>query len=71
MAATVPCQMTGLNKMTEAMLLLREQAEVTLHGGHGAMSDGGLMTEAMLLLVEQAEVTLHGGHGAMSDGRLE
>ena len=39
--ATVPCQMAG-SKMTEAMLLLREQAGVTLHGGHGAMSDGGL-----------------------------
>ena len=30
------------SKKTEAMLLL-EQSEVTLHGGHGAMmSDGGL-----------------------------
>ena len=37
----MPCQMAG-SKMTEAMLLLREQAEETLHGGHGAMSDGGL-----------------------------
>ena len=39
--ATVPCQMAGWKK-TEAMLLLRGQAEETLHGGHGAMSDGGL-----------------------------
>ena len=30
------------SKKAEAMLLLLEQAEVTLHGGHGAMSDGGL-----------------------------
>ena len=37
----MPCQMAG-SKKTEAMLLLREQAEETLHGGHGAMSDGGL-----------------------------
>ena len=38
--ATVPCHMAG-SKMTEAMLLLREQAGVTLHGDHGAMSDDG------------------------------
>ena len=38
----MPCQMAGLNKMPEAMLLLVEQAEVTLHGGHGAMSGGRL-----------------------------
>ena len=30
------------SKKAEAMLLLLEQAEVTLHGGHGAMSDGRL-----------------------------
>ena len=31
------------SKKTEAMLLLLEQSEVTLHGGHSAMmSDGGL-----------------------------
>ena len=29
------------SKKTEAMLLLREQAGVTLHGNHGAMSDDG------------------------------
>ena len=38
----MPCQMMAGSKMTEAMLLLREQAGVTLHGDHGAMSDGGL-----------------------------
>ena len=37
----MPCQMAGWKK-TEATLLLLEQAEETLHGGHGAMSDGGL-----------------------------
>ena len=37
----MPCQVAG-SKKTEAMLLLREQTEVTLHGGHGAMSNGGL-----------------------------
>ena len=41
MEATVPCQVAG-SKKPEAMLLLREQAEVTMHGGHGAMSNGGL-----------------------------
>ena len=37
----MPCQVAG-SKKTEAMLLLREQTEVTLHGGHCAMSNGGL-----------------------------
>ena len=41
MEATVPRQMTGWKK-TEAMPMLLEQAEETLHGGHGATSDGGL-----------------------------
>ena len=50
----MPCQMAGLNKVTEAMLLIREQAlarggleedaawKPRCHGGHGAMSNGGL-----------------------------
>ena len=63
----MPCQMAG-SKRTEVMMLLVEQSEVTLHGGHGAMmSDGGLEEDRGNAAAPRA--SCFGAEGALEEDR--